>query len=389
MDEPMTTKNGSGEPMTKETRTLDVVIVGAGAAGLGFGVTLRHLGIDNFAILERGAIGASFLRWSRQTRFITPSFTSNQFGLLDLNAICLETSPAFSIGTEHPSGVEYAAYLDGVADHFELPVVTETDVLSVTRKAQHKPFRVETSRGAVHARFVVWAGGEMQYPRTGGFEGSELCLHYSDVSSWDDLANGERHIIGGAESGIDAAVALAAAGQRSVVFDREERWNQRGSDPSQLLSPFTHARLNPAVDSGRVTLRGGCIVAGVRRNDSGYQLALKGGDVIHCAEKPILATGFVGSVSHLRSLFDWRDEVYPLLTEHDESTVTKGLFLIGPQVRQDDLIFCFIYKFRQRFAVVANQIARRLRVNTKPLEWYRQHVMYLDDLSCCEDACAC
>ena len=389
MDEPMTTKNGSGEPMTKETRTLDVVIVGAGAAGLGFGVTLRHLGIDNFAILERGAIGASFLRWSRQTRFITPSFTSNQFGLLDLNAICLETSPAFSIGTEHPSGVEYAAYLDGVADHFELPVVTETDVLSITKEVQHKPFRVETSRGAVHARFVVWAGGEMQYPRTGGFEGSELCLHYSDVSSWDDLANGERHIIGGAESGIDAAVALAAAGQRSVVFDREEPWNQRGSDPSQLLSPFTHARLHPAVDSGRVTLRGGCIVAGVRRNDSGYRLALKGGDVIHCAEKPILATGFVGSVSHLRSLFDWRDEVYPLLTEHDESTVTKGLFLIGPQVRQDDLIFCFIYKFRQRFAVVANQIARRLRVSTKPLEWYRQHVMYLDDLSCCEDACAC
>ena len=376
--------------MTKETRTLDVVIVGAGAAGLGFGVTLRHLGIDNFAILERGdTVGASFLRWPRQTRFITPSFTSNQFGLLDLNAVCLETSPAFSVGAEHPSGVEYAAYLDGVADHFELPVVTETDVLSITKKVQRKPFRVETNRGEVHTRFVVWAGGEMQYPRTGGFEGSELCVHYSDVASWDDLANAERHIIGGAESGIDAAVALAAAGQRSVVFDREEPWNQRGSDPSQLLSPFTHARLNPAVESGRVTLRGGCVVTGVHRNHGGYRLALEDGDVIDCAEKPILATGFVGSATHLRPLFDWRDEVYPLLTENDESTVTKGLFLVGPQVRQDDLIFCFIYKFRQRFAVVANQIARRLQVSTKPLKWYRQHGMYLDDLSCCEDACAC
>ena len=375
--------------MTEGTRTLDVVIVGAGAAGLGFGVTLRHLGIDNFAILDRGDVGASFLRWSRQTRFITPSFTSNQFGLLDLNAVCLGTSPAFSIGTEHPTGTEYAAYLQGVAEHFELPVATGTDVLSIKRKARRKPFRVETSHGDVHARFVVWAGGEMQYPRTHGFQGAELCLHYSNVASWDDLANGERYVIGGAESGVDAAVALAAAGRRAVVFDREEPWNRRGSDPSQLLSPFTRARLNSAVDSGRVTLRGGCVVTGVRRNHSGYQLALEDGDVIDCAEKPILATGFVGSAGHIRSLFDWRDEYFPLLTENDESTVTKGLFLVGPQVRQDDIIFCFIYKFRQRFAVVANQIARRLRVSTEPLEWYRRHGMYLDDLSCCEDACAC
>ena len=375
--------------MTRGTRTLDVVIVGAGAAGLGFGVTLRHLGIDNFGILDRGSVGASFLRWPRQTRFITPSFTSNQFGLLDLNAVCLETSPAFSIGTEHPTGVEYASYLQGVAEHFELPVATGTDVLSITRKARRKPFRVETSRGDVHARFVVWAGGEMQYPRTHGFQGAEHCLHYSNVASWDDLANGERYIIGGAESGVDAAVGLAAAGRRAVVFDRDEPWNRRGSDPSQLLSPFTRARLNSAVDSGRVTLRGGCVVTGVHRNHSGYRLALEDGEVIDCAEKPILATGFVGSASHIRSLFDWRDEYSPWLTENDESTATKGLFLVGPQVRQDDIIFCFIYKFRQRFAVVANQIARRLRVSTEPLEWYRRHGMYLDDLSCCEDACAC
>ncbi len=375
--------------MTNRTRTLDVVIVGAGAAGLGFGVTLRHLGIENFAILDRAAIGASFLRWPRQTRFITPSFASNQFGHLDLNAVCLETSPAYSIGVEHPTGVEYAAYLRGVAEHFELPVATGVDVLSVARRAPHNRFRLETSRGDVRARFVVWAGGEMQYPRTGGFHGADLCLHYSGVTSWNDLGGHERCIVGGAESGIDAAVALAAAGRRAVVFDRDEPWNRHGSDPSQLLSPFTRMRLNSAVDSGRVTLRGGRAVTGVRRNGNGYRLALEDGDVIDCAEKPILATGFVGSARIVRSLFDWHDEYSPLLTENDESTITRGLFLVGPQVRQGNLVFCFIYKFRQRFAVVANQIARRLRVSTEPLEWYRRHGMYLDDLSCCEDACAC
>ena len=375
--------------MTRGTRSFDVVIVGAGAAGVGLGVTLRHLGIDDFAILDRGAVGASFLRWPRQSRFITPSFASNQFGMLDLNAVCLQTSPAFSIGVEHPTGEEYAAYLRGVAKHFELPVETGINVVSVARNAQRKRFRVVTSRGDIRARFVVWAGGEMQYPRTRGFHGAEHCLHYSRVTSWEDLAGDQRCIIGGAESGVDAAVGLAAAGRRAVVFDREEPWKRRGSDPSQLLSPFTRERLESAIDSGRVRLRGGCAVTGVRRNGSGYQLALEDGEVVECAEKPILASGFVGSASLVRSLFDWRDEVFPLLTENDESTLTRGLFLIGPQVRQGDLVFCFIYKFRQRFAVVANQIARRLRVSTKPLEWYRQNAMYLDDLSCCGDDCAC
>ncbi|MXW17779.1 MAG: SidA/IucD/PvdA family monooxygenase [Gemmatimonadetes bacterium] len=377
--------------MTKEARSFDVVIVGAGAAGIGFGVTLRHLGIESFAILDRAAVGASFLRWPRQTRFITPSFASNQFGLLDLNAVCLDTSPAFSVGVEHPTGAEYAHYLRGVAEHFELPVQTGIDVLSVARSEQDKRFRVETSRGHIRAGFVVWAGGEMQYPRTHGFHGAELCLHYANVTSWDDLGGGERCIIGGAESGVDAAVALAAAGRQAVVFDREEPWNRRGSDPSQHLSPFTRARLISAIDSGRgrVTLRGGCTVTGVRRNGNGYQVALEDGDVVNCAERPILATGFVGSASLVRPLFDWRDEYFPLVTENDESTVTKGLFLVGPQVRHGDLIFCFIYKFRQRFAVVANQIADRLRVSTEALESYRRYAMYLDDLSCCGGECAC
>ncbi|MDE0650565.1 MAG: NAD(P)-binding domain-containing protein [Gammaproteobacteria bacterium] len=375
--------------MTKRGRSFDVVVVGAGAAGIGFGATLRHLDIENFAILDRAGVGASFLRWPRQMRFITPSFNTTQFGMLDLNAVCLQTSPAFSLGVEHPTGEEYARYLEGVAEYFELPMATGVDVLSVARGAGRRPFRIETSRGEIRARFVVWAGGEMQYPRTRGFDGAELCLHNSQVTSWDEINGGERFIIGGAESGVDAAVGLAAAGRRAVVFDREEPWSQTGSDPSQLLSPFTAARLHSAVDSGRVTLRGGCTVIGVRRNGNGYQLALEDGDVIDCAEKPILASGFVGSASLVRPLFDWRDEAFPLLTENDESTVTKGLFLIGPQVRQDKIIFCFIYKFRQRFAVVANQIARRLRVSTEPLEWYRRYGMYLDDLSCCGDDCAC
>src|SRR5690242_10127023 len=103
-------------------KDLDVVIVGAGAAGVGVGVVLRDLGIKRFALLERHTVGASFDRWPEEMRFITPSFPSHAFGMLDLNAVALRTSPGYSLASEHPSGRDYARYLRGVAKHWKLPI---------------------------------------------------------------------------------------------------------------------------------------------------------------------------------------------------------------------------------------------------------------------------
>ena len=64
------------------------------------------------------------------------------------------------------------------------------------------------------------------------------------------------------------------------------------------------------------------------------------------------------------------------------------MFLCGPTVRHDNQVFCFIYKFRQRFAVVAKAIATSLGMPAEELEKYRIWGMYLDDLSCCGEECA-
>ena len=91
----------------------------------------------------------------------------------------------------------------------------------------------------------------------------------------------------------------------------------------------------------------------------------------------------------VRDLFDWRDDGFPLLNSVDESTRAPGLFLVGSLVRHERLVFCFIYKFRQRFGVVANAIGQRLGQDTAPLQKYRFWGMYLDDLTCCGSECVC
>ena len=88
-------------------------------------------------------------------------------------------------------------------------------------------------------------------------------------------------------------------------------------------------------------------------------------------------------------LFERRDDGFPLLSEHDESTIVPGVFLCGPTVRHDDHVFCFIFKYRQRFAVVAKAIATSLGLPAEELEEYREWGMYLDDLSCCGVECVC
>jgi putative flavoprotein involved in K+ transport len=362
----------------------DVVVVGAGAAGIGCGVMLQQLGVERLVILDRERTGASFDRWPEEMRFITPSFTSNAFGMLDLNAIAPATSPAFTLKVEHPTGRQYASYLRGVAQHFELPVRRGVDVTRVV--ALKDRFRLHTSMGTIHTRFVIWAAGEFQYPNLKPFPGAELCLHSSKVIRWADLKGEEHIVIGGYESGADAAIHLSNGGSHVTLIDAGAPWEEKESDPSVALSPYTIERLAAArsidlVDNKRVRRV-------VRRE--GYFEVIAEGDVSWRTKvPPILAAGYTGGLSPVRDLFKWTKGGDVMLTSSDESTSTPGLFVAGPQLRHQRIIFCFIYKFRQRFAVVGREIATRLELPLDALEAYKEAGMLLDDLSCCKAECKC
>lgn len=368
-------------------RIFDVVVVGAGAAGVGAGVALKHAGISDFAIVDRHGVGASFDRWPAETRFITPSFPTNSIGMLDLNSVAIGVSPAFSLGVEHPTGQEFAAHLRDVAAHFELPVVTGVDVQSI--EVVDGIFHIHTGAKPFRAKHVVWAAGEFQYPRTSGFPGSEHCLHTATIESYESLAGNDWLVIGGYESGIDAAFHLASYDRRVKLFDKRCPWKSDSSDPSVALSTYSLERMSEPFFSEFVELLPHSPVQRVVKYDDAYEVRLVDGRHFLTKRQPILASGFAGSVRLVHEHFELREDGFPLLSLHDESTLTPGLFLCGPSVRHDHHVFCFIFKYRQRFAVVAKQIATRLGLPAEDLEIYRKWGMYLDDLSCCGEECAC
>ena len=365
----------------------DVVIVGAGAAGVGAAVALRHAGIENFVVLDRHTVGASFASWPAETRFITPSYPTNSIGMLDLNSIAIGTSPAFSLEVEHPTGEEYAIYLRAVAHFFELPVRQNTDVMQIAKVGDG--FRIDTADGTLQAKHVIWAAGEFQYPLLNGFAGSQLCRHTATIASYEELDGDDFIVVGGYESGVDVAYHLAYRDKRVRLFDKHCPWEEESSDPSVALSPFTLERMREDWFVEQVELFPHTPIESVTRVDAMYEVTARDGHRFETRVPPLWAGGFEGSHKLVADLFERRDDGFPLLSEHDESTIVPGVFLCGPAVRHDNSVFCFIYKYRQRFAVVAKAIATSLGLPAEELEEYRKWGMYLDDLSYCGEECVC
>ena len=372
------------------TSVHEVVIVGAGPAGIGVAAALRDAGVNDVAIIDRYGIGASFRRWPVETRLLTPSFPSTGWGQADLNAVIPHSSPGWSLRTEHPTGSEYADYLAKAAEVLELKVGVGANVMRI--ELVRGRYRLVLSDASVmNARCVVWAAGEFQYPRQQSFPGSELCLHSGSVRSYAQLPDTQHVVIGGGESGVDAAINLAMSGREVVLITEAAGWEVVGdSDPSMNLAPVTMDRLRNAAATGRIEPMTGAQVREVRRDTEGFKILLTDGRERSSQSPPIDASGFTGSVSVIADRFAKHARGWPLLTSEDESTKSPGLFLVGPQVRHDERIFCFIYKYRARFPVVASAIAERLGISVNgALDIWRQQGMWLDDLSCCGSECAC
>ncbi len=354
-------------------KTHPVIIVGAGPAGIGTAALLSRCAIPSL-VLERGRIGESFLQWPKETRFISPSFTGNFFGAVDLNAVTPGSSPAFRLQTEHPLGRQYAQYLSDVTDYYELEIEEDIEVLDVEIEPSGK-ILLSTYEGELRTRVLIWAGGEFQFKKAipGTIRVSE---------SYKTLPTGRHVVIGGAESGIETAYNLVKNGSSVSIIDPTEPWAHEVSDSSYGLSPYTFARVRYLQKSGKAEF-----ISEFAETISETEVRTRY-RTINLEHPPIDATGFDIENSLASKLFDFPNG-YPQLTDRDESTKHKNVYLVGPNVQHEKAIFCFIYKFRQRFAVVVSEILRRWGQQSPVIADYADKGFLLDDLSCCDGECVC
>ena len=132
----------------------------------------------------------------------------------------------------------------------------------------------------------------------------------------------------------------------------------------------------------KLSLKGNSRVVRIKQASNHYTVETASGETFDLKQSPISATGFRSALTPIKELWDW-DGSIPKFSTEDESTLHSGLYYSGPSLVHRDSKFCFIYKYRGRFGVIARSIAKRIGYpyNEKEIEVHRGFL--IDDLECC------
>jgi putative flavoprotein involved in K+ transport len=188
---------------------LDVLVIGAGQAGLALGYHLQRAGL-RFTLLDAAPrVGESWrTRWD-SLRLFTPAEFCSLPGMRF-------PAPA---GT-YPSKDDVAGYLERYVRTFELPVQLGTSVRRVTRESDGT-FCATAGDRSFRARHVTVATGPFQQPLipgvATGLSPAVRQLHSTDYRRPQDVPTGRVVVVGAGNSGLQIADELAAAGREVTV----------------------------------------------------------------------------------------------------------------------------------------------------------------------------
>jgi thioredoxin reductase (NADPH) len=196
-------------------REWDVLIVGAGPAGLAAAIAAKREGLRGL-VLDKGGLVDGIYRFPRNMVF----FTTPE--LLEIGGL------PFVTPFEKPTRMEALRYYRRVADAFSLDIAFDERVVGVRREtAGQSPafvLDIETREGGNRtrrARAVVLATGYYDQPNLLGVPGEDLphVSHY--YSEPHPYYRRPVVVVGGRNSAAEAALDLYRAGARVTLVHRE------------------------------------------------------------------------------------------------------------------------------------------------------------------------
>jgi cation diffusion facilitator CzcD-associated flavoprotein CzcO len=180
----------------------DVIIVGAGPAGLACAGTMRAAGLDVTVFEKAGDVGAA---WRRHYDRLHLHTDRNHSGLPGM-----AMSPDYPA---YPSREQMIAYLESYAARFEIKPVFDTAVSRLCRDGAQ--WRADTAQGSIAAAIVVVATGIADAPYRPSWPGSEsfagAMIHSSEYRNPAPYEGKRVLVIGFGNSGGEIALDLANA----------------------------------------------------------------------------------------------------------------------------------------------------------------------------------
>jgi thioredoxin reductase (NADPH) len=203
--------------MDESTEQLDLLIIGAGPAGLSAADTAAREGLK-YLVIERGLIADTIYRYPvGRTVFSTPNELEMREGAL---VPC----------REKPTREELLSHYVQFALGQRLHINTEEEARSIERAATDG-FVVHTTRASYSAQRVIFAIGAMAYPRRLDVPGEELAkVHHRFVEPYPYVRK-EALVVGGGNSAAEAALFLSEEGAHTTLCIWRADWENR--DPKK------------------------------------------------------------------------------------------------------------------------------------------------------------
>ncbi|MDL1945131.1 MAG: NAD(P)/FAD-dependent oxidoreductase [Chloroflexota bacterium] len=247
---------------------LDILIIGAGQAGLALGYHLRQTSWHFQLVDGHGRIGDSWRNRYASLRLFTPRSYSSLPGME------LSGDPAGYAGR-----IEFADYLEVYARHFALPVVMNTTIQKLDRA--NDCFRASTESGQIiTTRSVVLATGAFQQPIIPAFSKSFSAgtLQFSPATYRNpgEIPAGVVLVVGDGATGRDIAAELADSHRVLLAAGRSRRLVPDyilGRSAWWWFDKFGFLRVSPGTPLGRYLRRSDPFPG---RGKGLKQLALKG-----------------------------------------------------------------------------------------------------------------
>ena len=204
----MSEQAGTSQNAAESPTNFEVVVVGAGQAGLAIGYFLRDQGRRFIVIDSADAVGSAWrARWESLTLFTSRRFSS------------LPGMPFPGDPDGYPTRDEVIAYLEQYAETFQLPIELNSQVKEL-EQGESGRFRLELNNRLIAADQVVVATGPFQtayVPKLSErLDKSVFQTHAVGYRRPAQVPEGDVLVVGGGNTGFQIAKELSAT--RKVVL---------------------------------------------------------------------------------------------------------------------------------------------------------------------------
>jgi thioredoxin reductase len=300
----------------------ELIIIGAGPAGLRAGEEAKKNGID-YVIIEKGEVGAAWRSFRPDSKMLSPCHPQRDWTSLS------SSFPIWKLPVERPycNSLEFISYLDEYASKFKLDIVRQTLVTKIEKKDGQ--FIVHTNDGKGYsAPYLITASGIFDgkyYPNIPGIKNNPIVMHSHNYMSPIPFVNKRVLIVGAGNSAAEVALELAG---KSILYLATNTQLKYFLETKKLyhIRGVYESFLKEYIDMEFIRYMPGSKIKEVNKN----RVIFENNELdVH---KIIFATGYQPEMEFLdRGIKVNKDSKhYPQTTETGESTSIENLFFAGP-----------------------------------------------------------